>query len=225
MTARRSENMVTMLQAMASMYPATAHQSGDALPMVTIENFEALGAGARKVSKLLAIFYTPILTTQASLANWNTYATNHSFWSSGTGESKPNVVGDRINQVYHIDNVTGTLIYEQGDGLFAPLWQISPLTSNASRINFNLASNEAIGKDLVHLMTSGKPVVSMPMDVQTLLGLSMIEGPASLFMQPIFNGETGGDKVVGALTAVILWLDFVGGVRLQHFSMWREVGS
>jgi len=65
---------------MASLFPSFSHQTGDILPRITIEDFEAFGAGTRDIGHFDFLSYCPLLFSAADVDIWNQYSVAHTAW-------------------------------------------------------------------------------------------------------------------------------------------------
>jgi hypothetical protein len=332
MTKKNARNVFKSIKSLANSYTSAAHQAGQPLPYLTIEDFGALGDGLRIIATASTIAYSPVLQTEAELLEWNAYSSNHSFWiaqgreqesimgygedgeddgnpyekrtlaevvqgSNSSGLRMGNASGDYAGNTtsgVHAGNTSGTVqlnatkrtsdlvgtsnlssqadshagasadkdsveggaiqshspnhqldganisdhvfrmdrsgnaIPVAGSGLFAPLWQMTPVPDDTSMVNFNLASNSLFSELLDQVLLNRKEALSKLLDASALFGQSSsvheVAGPASILLQPVFE-ELGAHveaRIVGVVSAVIPWKDFFDDVspiqRLQFAS-------
>ena len=80
MATKNAANIFISIQSLSALYPSAAHQSGEMLPFVTIDDFEASSEGTRDISEVSLIAFTPLLKAESDLVTWNAYSANHSDW-------------------------------------------------------------------------------------------------------------------------------------------------
>jgi CHASE domain len=233
MSNKNVKNIFLSIKTLSSMFPSAAHQAGQELPFVTVEDFEAFGDGTRKVSKASIIAFVPLLRTEADLELWHSFSINNTFWiPEGRSIALSLVNGSHVesehdrhelhNEVVpervHRLNKTGQPIPEFGKRLYAPLWQTTPVPADLSVVNFNLASNEVFAELLHNVLEHKKEVLSKLVEAQTLFGQAVStsddHNPSSLLMQPVFDELVAGadHHVHGVVVALIQWKDFFDGV-------------
>lgn len=204
-----------------------------------MDDFEVFGECARAITKATVIAYSPLIKTQDELLVWNAYAVNHSEWieNGRTVDSVLTKINHRsitpqvedvkkagananiIEYIYEINNMS-LVVPASGNGSFSPLWEMSPVPKNASSVNFHLASIEMFAKLLTYSTATEKPVLSEPLDAGQVFGQSIAEegSQVSILLQPVFDGFKHGEdhNVVGTVSAVIHWIDFLSNVSIKR---------
>ena len=235
MATKNAATIFINIQTLSTMYPSNAHQAGETLPFVTIEDFEAFGYGSRAQSKASVIVFTPLLKSKADLQAWNAYSVNHTNWIAqgraydpalntiqfaatdkeanaadeqadlDHGDGKESI--EEISEyVFKVDS-TGRAVPEEGDGPFSPIWQMTPVPVDPKMVNFNLASNTHFAEILKYISITGNPILSKPVDAQEFFGASESQNgsPRSILIQPVFDGFEHERAVVGAVAALLPW--------------------
>jgi CHASE domain len=200
MATKNAANIFISIQTLSALYPSNAHQSGDMLPFVTIDDFEASGEGTRDISKATLVAFTPLLKTESDLVTWNAYSANHSDWIARgrefqrdsmfesihaalddkaeenghvrilSQEMEKEQLSEEITKYVYRIDSTGKPVPEDGSGHFAPIWQMSPVPPNPSMVNFNLASNKDFEKLLDFASITGEPILSGPVHAEDFFG-------------------------------------------------------
>jgi CHASE domain len=237
MSNKNVENIFLSIKTLSNLFPSAAHQAGREVPFVTVEDFEAVGDGTRKVSKASIIAFVPLLHTDTDLKLWHSFSINNTFWiPEGRSIASSLVNGSRVDsehelhadqtagvpeRVYRLDKA-GRQIPEFGKELYAPLWQMTPVPADLSVVNFNLASNEVFAEILHNVLARKKEVLSKLVEAKTLFGqaasTSGDRNPSSLLVQPVFDDLIpGADRpVTGVVAALIPWKDFFDGVSARN---------
>lgn len=129
-------------------------------------------------------------------------------------------------QVYRTD-AQGRPIAEMGIGIFSPLWQMSPVPTDVSRINFNLASTPELASVLQSVLKGKIGVLSGIVDSHDIYGHSVIEAdlPTSLLLQPVFDEllESEENTVKGTLAALLVWRDSFVNVSTSWLSSRSDI--
>jgi hypothetical protein len=161
-----------------------------------------------ELSKAVLIALSPVVNADERSA-WEDYAfsTQDEWANEGLvtqGEER------RLNQIpYSIHSGTsGGYIPVDVTGPFSPLWQIDPVPSDKSIVNFDLFENEFVKKLAHHVDTTKNAALSRVINMTQLFGTSfghLGETPESLLLQPIFENFDEDAKIVAHFAAVLEW--------------------
>lgn len=166
---------------------ASAKASGQAFPLVTIDNFEVYGAHARTESGTETLFFAP-LVAQSELAEWTNYSSTHAEWiqcqQACTLERRALNEASTINP--YVFNVDGKVT---GSGPFLPSWQQSPPPYNASFVNFDWLSEPWMQRMLPSLLVTSSSLMSEVLDLSVLSGTAVDEKEHAKFHAD-FHGAT-----------------------------------
>jgi hypothetical protein len=160
-----------------------------------------------ELSKAVLIALSPVVETDERPV-WEEYASSTQEWSN-----EGLVAHDeerRLNQIpYSIHSGTsGGSIPLDATGPFSPLWQISPVPSDKSLVNFNLFENIFVKNLSHHVDKTRNAALSRVINMTELFGTSfghLGETPESLLMQPIFENFSEDSKIVAHFAVVLEW--------------------
>jgi CHASE domain len=191
-------------------------------PHVTVPYFEVRTREARLRADLDVFVWAPLVMV-ANVSAWEAYAVQHQEWIRqgldyrGLHDVQP---GPIASTVYPLRKTEKHLL---------PIWQMGAAPTNASILNMNLLTHQAIRTTVERAMKTGKAALSPIMDVQFLTRYSqldddnkdhghrqMIDGssmitddvgsdPHALVIQPVWDSfEVGGDGGSGTIVGFVL---------------------
>jgi hypothetical protein len=222
MSKRNAANVFTSIENLAELYPILAKRSNETLPFVTIQGFEGIAAGTRKVAKASVINYNPILQTQDDIKAWNAYSVANSQWiaegrqylNASTSDQGP-ATQEFLPFVYTIDLSARPPkpIPVTGPGPYAPVWQMSPVPPKLDVINFDPRSMGNGKGAIASLMKTKQPHLSPPVEDTGSFAISFT-GPMSVLEYPVFDNIVSDPnrRVVATLSTHLLWELFFDNV-------------
>jgi hypothetical protein len=160
-----------------------------------------------ELSKAVLIALSPVVAADERSA-WEEYASSTQEWANEglvtqDKERRLNLIPPSIHS-----GTSGGLIPLNATGPFSPLWQISPMPSDKSIVNYNLFEKDFV-KKLAHNVDARKlAALSHVVDMTELFGDSfghLGETPESLLLQPIFEDFSADAKIVAHFAAVLEW--------------------
>jgi class 3 adenylate cyclase len=182
------ERRIQGVEALGVAVTSYAKSSNSKWPLVTVPDFDILGASARAIANASYVFMFPVVTNAQRNA-WETYSVENQGWLS-----QPSEVWDDANASQTMNstvdmsaNANGNEstsapsgiygeIYEfsidgpaqsKGPGPFLPFWQMSPPNSIPSTvINFNAISLPDVRNSVYAVLRSKKAVMSELIDYQ-----------------------------------------------------------
>ncbi|CAB9514536.1 Receptor-type guanylate cyclase gcy [Seminavis robusta] len=151
------ESLEAMSSAITSFTTFTGDKLGYQWPCTTIPDFEMRGLRAGKSAYLEMIGFSPVVGSQ-DVEKWEAYSTapNMTGWLQ---EGKENTPVDVSPQIYDAPD-TGTADHSSHTIPFLPAWQMSPLPSDASLINFNLLSEGLYRETFQEMQTNKHATIS-----------------------------------------------------------------
>ena len=215
-----------MTAGMAQIYTSFSHDREEALPFVTLADFEAFGQGVRRGSSASLVFYTPYLETEDARKDWVNHSQEHSRWIeqghafyANSNYSSPDhqLMTPQIWKFSHYFGQEPTPEMDLEGPPYAPLWQMSPPPPDASRINLNLMRQSGDFEALMQsVRSSGLVTLSPPsLPVVELLGSALppdvaTTTPSSILLGPVFNAVVA--NFVGAISVVVPWSVYFANV-------------
>jgi hypothetical protein len=133
-----------------------ARTNGETFPFVTLPFFEVIGAQARQVSGIEALYWGPLLPGASDESLWAYYSDAHQNWLTESRKielSRGNTnLGEYGNSsiipFIWESNELGEVVPPSGKGHHQPIWQISPPPFSPHVVNYNL--RHAYNIDRVH---------------------------------------------------------------------------
>ena len=199
---------------------AFAQSQGAQWPFYTHPDFEVLGNSLREVSGAQLISWSPIVDGFEDRVLWETYSSANIGWlddglswiAKQKGNPHPEGPKTISPHIYSLNSVD-QLIKEEGDGPFAPVWQMAAAPSDSTIVNFDLLSEAVYERCLKIMKNSNGAILSEVVDASSLYGSAAISEPAkelpdpqSLVLSPIYDDHSPlTSSVVGVVSAVLSW--------------------
>ncbi|CAB9499300.1 Receptor-type guanylate cyclase gcy [Seminavis robusta] len=149
------ESLDAMSTSITSFTTFTGEKLGYQWPCTTIPDFEKRALRVRKSAYLEMIGFSPVVGSQ-HVEKWEGYSAspNNTGWLKEGTESAP---GNIPPQIY---DATGTADHSSHTIPFLPAWQMSPLPSDASLINFDLLSEGLYRETFQEMQTNKHATIS-----------------------------------------------------------------
>jgi hypothetical protein len=202
-------------------------------PCVTVPYFEVRTHEARLRADMNVFVWAPLVTL-ANVSAWEAYAVQHQEWIRqgldyrGLHDVQPGPVAPTVYTDSSLDQSPKSTTEKQ----LLPIWQMGAAPTNASIVNMNLLTHQAIRPTVERAMKTGKATLSPIVDVQFLTRYTqrddskdhghrqMVEDssmstdevgsdPHALVIQPVWdtfevNGG-GGGTIVGFVLGAFRW--------------------
>jgi hypothetical protein len=188
-------------------------------PYFTDPSYHIIGNNFRTISGAELVAIAPIVV-KAEQQEWESYSVENDgwihdglLWLSET-EDLPypdSPITDIPTNIYRLDN--GRAVLEDGDGPFAPVWQMARApTNSSSAVNFNLLSHPTFARVFDIVEESRRPVLSEVFGASELFGGSASSAsPTSILVLPIVSGFGNNAAAVSAalIAATLSWDTFL----------------
>jgi class 3 adenylate cyclase len=205
-----SSTMTTFSQSQATEWPYYTHL-----------DFEAFGHSYLESTGAELVSWSPVVDGAGEREGWGTYSSSNDAWveeglkwrEENLGEEMPEPPFDVPSYIFRRDAIVAP---ETGDGPFAPIWQMAGAPTDPSLVNFNLLSDEVVGKAWSDLKSTQSRVLSDFLTASDFYGEGATseeipDVPQSLLLTPLFN-DFESTKMVGAVVAVLSWNLFLQDV-------------
>jgi hypothetical protein len=199
-------------------------------PFVTLRHFDLRAVDAEQLSGAELIVFSPIVGKHHKEA-WEEYAWDHQGWIQediyyrGWGdELRPGNISKHIHPWSETSSISDIKDHAEhnreltkyNESHFLPLWQLGPLTDDASIVNMDLETHPSFHRMVDDVLEIEHKLLSEVVDLNFLLKHTNHhthednnDGHArSYILQPVFNDFLEGSRVVGFLIAVVQWESF-----------------
>jgi hypothetical protein len=230
MATKNAATIFNSVEVMAEMYTVYAEESNETLPYVTMEGFESIAAGLRRVSKIPVIHYAPYLFTFEDVAKWNAYSLANSWWIAEGREiaetqrdynlglvQYDNQTLSNFTPYVHLDKYqsNGTRYPNNYTGPICPSWQVSPVPFKMDFVNYNPHFVPKFMELASHQLETGKPYLSTPVDASRRFNGFKMTGPVSVYVHPIYDSIPQKNKnraIAAMIKAGITWISFFSDI-------------
>lgn len=122
------QSMVDSISDLSLIITAQANRNNWTFPFVTVEDWELHAGNARRRGFLEGIAYTPLVQGQDTLNQFLLYALEHNDWQEAVKPAKQQnrTSGSTNEGAFVAQVVDGEVVVADGDGPFAPAYQLSP---------------------------------------------------------------------------------------------------
>lgn len=171
-------------------------------PFVTVKDIDYITASLRLQAQADNVAWSPLLRNETQKLEWEAYARNQ----TNVTEVADWTIADGI---YRVENGTAVPA-DNGQGLFSPIWQISPSVENRAAIMFDQMSTPPRRDAILELLQTGAPSLSATIDPSTddLFQYADIKGSTSgvlaIFFYPVFE-SLDSPNIVGSLHVAFSW--------------------
>lgn len=223
------ERKINMARTLSTTFTSQSHSTGATWPFVAFPEFGAQCAVPRQVGQVSAVSFTP-LVNQSQRAAWERYANYMSFVATQDkslekdpleGEEEENAtkfirhhnrsITDGIYRIVEGNAVNDTTTTD----VYFPVWQSTPLTSNATEIMFHYRSNPLREQGLFAMLQSSAGACSdVLLHNYQHSDIAYYTTPRGELYYPLWETLQRND-IVGALGLEFRWETFMTGV-LEH---------
>eukprot|EP00980_Cylindrotheca_fusiformis_P006369 scaffold1356_cov123-Cylindrotheca_fusiformis.AAC.50 len=211
------KSVVNHINILSQTIGAWAANTGMQWPNFTLPDFEQYGKGTRYLSGAKLIVFSPLVSRE-DRADWEAYSVENQQWitkgpgfnNSGEGEQRviPNSIYKRTSRSY---------VPEIESDYYSPVWQMSPLPSDASIVNFNLLNNPTYARLVSFTNFTRQSVLSEVLNTTEFLGVTPPDEepgqPHSIVVLPVFQQAYDPySTIVGHIVAVVPWSKFLNNV-------------
>jgi len=221
-----ARSKIQVSQALSISFTSYAMDKGLEFPFVTLSDFEGRVAKAIQLSDSEGIGWTPFVNA-SQRGEWEAYtAEEGTKWIRNSLDSvgMENVGVPSYQTVIHGDTLPdGTvervygpvvLLGEYLSGMYAPSWQIGPISMGVESINMDALHDDFLRRSTVLSTKARKSAMSKMFDFS--LG-SIAAIPARAYLStPIFSDFTDDAQVVGSVNILVGWENYFTNILPNH---------
>ncbi|CAJ1960722.1 unnamed protein product [Cylindrotheca closterium] len=211
----RTSDLVAESSSLSSTITALAINSETNWPFFTDPNYPTIVANFMAATGVSLVGLAPLINNKEDLQKWANYSQANQEWipESLLLEQQPDP--SNYTQIYPnvFRNSAGERIPEEGDGPFAPLWQMLQAPRDGKIVNFNMLSDshykeifESLWEEKTGALSDrlGPNNAGLLENADDLVKGYVYASPVSIFIAPVFKDATK-QELVATLTSGLNW--------------------